>query len=216
MSNNPQSQTPIRVRMVTYRYEVAASLFDSIIRSAMGDHNIGPDALTPLSPDEELLMGIMDDDDSDSGYFVRPSDPSKTEAVRHAPETDEEGYEKLELYTEGLLVYSPDGNGAQISLAYDESELTGMDGAHSVLTYHTSEPDLLHLIRSGNVSTSMTFKPHHRAICTYQTPYMPFQVAIHSLVVDNRLLDGGTLTLDYIIEIRGAQAERCRMELAIL
>ncbi len=216
MSYNNQSQTPVRVRMVTYRYEVAASLFDSIIRSAMGDHSMTPDTLMPLSPEEELLMGIMDDDDSDLGYFVRPADPDKTEAVRHAPETDEDGFEKLELYTEGLLVYTPDGNDAQISLAYDESELTGMDGAHSVLTYHTSEPELLHLVRSGNVSTSMTFKPHHRAICTYRTPYMPFQVAIHSLVVDNKLLDGGFLTLDYIIEIRGAQAERCRMELTVL
>ncbi len=216
MSYNNQSQTPVRVRMVTYRYEAAQSIFDAIMHAALGSHGMPPEEPYPVSPEEELLMGIMNDENSDTGYFVRPADPALTETVRHTPKEEDDGYEKLELYTEGLLVYSPDGNDAQISLAYDESELTGMEGAHTVLTYHTSEPELIHLIRSGHVTTAMTFKPHHRAICVYETPYMPFQVAIHSLVVDNQLLDGGTLTLDYIVEIRGAQAERCRMELTLL
>lgn len=219
MSYNNQSQTPVRIRMISYRYEVAESLFETILRSATGiTHGLPPmENLKAVSPEEELLMGIFADDDSDSGFFVRPAKPRAMEAV-HDPSTDEEddGLEKLELYSEGLLVYTPDGDDAQISLAYDESELTGMDGAHSVLTYHSSEPELIHLIRSGSVTTALTFKPHHRAICVYETPYMPFQVGIHCLLVENKLVDEGTLILDYIIEIRGAQAERCRMELTLL
>lgn len=214
MAYQNQSQTPVRIRMVTHRYEVAESLFDTILRSAAGiTHGDVPPA--PATPEEELLMGIFADDDSDSGYFVRPAEPPETDSAPEASENGD-GMEELELYTEGLLVYSPDGEAAQISLAYDESELTGMDGAHSVLTYHTTEPDLLHLIRSGSVTTALTFKPHHRALCVYETPYMPFQVGIHCLTVDNRLIDEGRLLLDYIIEIRGAQAERCRMELELL
>ena len=216
MSYQKQSQTPVRVRMLSYRYEVAESLFDTILRSATGVHTLLPDhPPTPVSPEEEIRMGIFEDDGSDTGFFVKPADPRMTNVVREVSD-DDEGMEKLELFTEGLLVYTPDGDDAQISLAYDESELTGMEGAHSVLTYHTSEPDLIHLIRSGSVQTALTFRPHHRAICTYETPYMPFQVGIHCLTVDNRLLDEGKLILDYIIEIRGAQAERCRMDLELL
>ena len=218
MSYQPQSQTPVRIKMISYRYEVAESLFETIFRSAAGiTHGMPPmsDDLKAVSPEEELLMGIFADDDNDSGFFVKPASHEPIDGEQ-ATAAGEEGPEKLELYTEGLLVYAPEGDTAQISLAYDESELTGMDGAHSVLTYNTSEPELIHLIRSGSVTTALTFKPHHRALCVYETPYMPFQVGIHCLLIENKLLEEGSLILDYIIEIRGAQAERCRMELTLL
>lgn len=217
MNEKRQSQTPVRIRMVSYRYQVAESLFESIIRLATDTHHGIPPSETPepVSLEEELLMGIFAEDDE---FLVKPADPHLNGSIhdRVAQDGDEEGIEKLELFTEGLLLYAPDGDDAQISLAYDESDLTGMDGAHSVLTFRKSEPELIHLIRSGTVTTALTFKPHHRALCVYETPYMPFQVGIHCLVVENALLEEGRMTLDYIIEIRGAQAERCRMELELL
>ncbi len=218
MNEQRQSQTPVRIRMLSYRYEVAESLFESIIRMATDTHHGIPplENPEPVSPEEELLMGILADGGDDE-FFVRPADPHLNGALHdRAVQDGEEGIEKLELFTEGFLLYAPDGDDAQISLAYDESDLTGMDGAHSVLTFRASEPELVHLIRSGSVTTALTFKPHHRALCVYETPYMPFHVGIHCLVVENTLLEDGHMTLDYIIEIRGAQAERCRMELELL
>ena len=205
--------------MTSYRYEVAESLFESIIRIATDTHHGIPPSTRPepVSPEEELLMGIFSDDGADDDFFVKPADPHLDGTLNSRPtQNGNDGIEKLELFTEGFLLYAPDGDDAQISLAYDESELTEMDGAHSVLTFRKSEPELVHLIRSGSVTTALTFKPHHRALCVYETPYMPFQVGIHCLVVDNNLLENGKMILDYIIEIRGAQAERCRMELELL
>ncbi len=204
--------------MLSYRYEVAESLFDSIIRIATDTHHGIPplENPEPVSPEEELLMGIFFDDGDDE-FLVRPADPHLNGSLHdRAVQDGRDGIETLELFTDGFLLYAPDGDDSQISLAYDESDLTGMDGAHSVLTFRKSEPELVHLIRSGSVTTALTFKPHHRALCVYETPYMPFQVGIHCLVVDNTLLENGRMTLDYIIEIRGAQAERCRMELELL
>ena len=102
-----------------------------------------------------------------------------------------------------------------VSVSYDETELTGMAGARSTVTYRTSDRGLVTMLRTGMVSTAMTFKAHHRAICTYDTPYMPFSIGIHALTVDNRLDTEGELRLDYIIEIRGARAERCEMVMKI-
>ena len=102
-----------------------------------------------------------------------------------------------------------------MAIRYDETELTGMEGAHSTITYRTADPGLVTMIRTGMVSTALTFKAHHRAICTYDTPYMPFSIGIHALTVDNRLDTDGELKLDYIIEIRGARAERCEMVMKI-
>ena len=125
---------------------------------------------------------------------------------------DGEGFdEPMELLAEGRLVTDP----RRVELVYEEGELTGMAGARSTVTYRTADRGLVSMIRSGLVSTAMTFKAHHRAICTYETPYMPFSIGIHALTVDNRLDTEGVLKLDYIIEIRGARAERCEMTMKI-
>ena len=215
---------PIRISITSERYEVAASLFDSVfgdLAEQVGG-NVPP---TPMTPAEELLMGIFSDDFSDepeegaeASYFVKPADPAVTRAKATGEETD--AIEKIDLITEGLMTVTPDYGYTEepsctIAITYDETELTGMAGARSTVTYRTSDRGLLTMLRTGMVSTAMTFKAHHRAICTYETPYMPFSIGIHALTVDNRLDTEGILKLDYIIEIRGARAERCEMEMKI-
>ena len=170
-----------------------------------------------MTPAEELLMGIFSDDLSDD-YFVKPADPAVTRAKATGTETD--AIEKIELYTEGLLTVTPDGGFTEepsytVAVTYDETELTGMEGATSTVTYRTCDRGLVSMLRTGMVSTAMTFKAHHRSICTYETPYMPFSIGIHALTVDNRLDTEGILKLDYIIEIKGARAERCEMVMKI-
>ena len=44
---------------------------------------------------------------------------------------------------------------------------------------------------------------------------MPFQIGVFALSVDNRLESDGVIALDYLIEIRGAQAERCKMTMKV-
>lgn len=202
----------IRITMTSERYEVAASLFDSVYGEAA---DTPPQ---PVSSAEEMLMGIFADDLSDDGYFVKPADPAVIRAKKTGEETD--AIEKIDLITEGILTITPDAGFTEepsftVAISYDETELTGMAGARSTITYRTADRGLVTMIRSGVVSTAMTFKSHHRAICTYDTPYMPFSIGIHALTVDNRLDTEGILKLDYIIEIRGARAERCEMTMKI-
>ena len=204
----------IRIIMTSERYEVAASLFDSVF----GD--LADQAPQPVSSAEEMLMGIFADDFGDSGsnYFVRPADPAVIRAKQTGEET--EAIEKIDLITEGIMTITPDGGFSEepshtVAISYDETELTGMAGARSTITYRTADRGLVTMLRTGMVSTALTFKAHHRAICTYDTPYMPFSIGIHALTVDNRLDTDGELKLDYIIEIRGARAERCEMTMRI-
>ena len=210
----------IRISITSERYEVAASLFDSVFGD-LAEQVGGNVPTTPMTPAEELLMGIFSDDFSDDpngSYFVKPADPSVTRAKAMGTETD--AIEKIELITEGLMTVTPDAGFTEepsftVAITYDETELTGMAGARSTVTYRTADRGLVTMLRTGLVSTAMTFKAHHRAICTYETPYMPFSIGIHALTVDNRLDTEGVLKLDYIIEIRGARAERCEMTMKI-
>ncbi len=208
-------ETPIRLTITSERYEAAGTLFRSAMETAAD--------LAPVTPEEELLMGIFSDDLSDAedepdapdSYFVKPADPSVLRAMRDKTESD--GIERMTVITEGRMAAIPDPDGAAetVVITYQESELTGMDGATSTITYRTDDKGLVTMLRSGSVRTALTFRAHHRAICTYDTPYMPFQIAIHALVVDNRLSTDGELVLDYIVEIKGGVAERCTMHIKV-
>lgn len=213
--NHQPTVKPIRIIMTSERYEVAASLFDSVYGETT-------DALPEyLSSADEMLMGIYADEPDEQGneqFFVKPADPMVTYAKKHGTETD--AIEKIDIITEGIMTVTPDGGFTEepsytVAVTYDETELTGMAGARSTVTYRTADRGVVSMIRSGLVSTAMTFKAHHRAICTYETPYMPFSIGIHALTVDNRLDTEGILKLDYIIEIKGARAERCEMTMKI-
>ena len=72
------------------------------------------------------------------------------------------------------------------------------------------------MIREGAVSTALVFEANKRHHCLYKTPFMPFQICVHTLKVDNRLLSDRYLDLDYIVEIRGAQAERTKFHIELL
>ena len=215
-----QEKIPVRIRLNAQRYEVSASLFDVMLKNAIDPrHTMGEDDIQAASPEEEMLMGITEDEDSESEAFVRPLSPETLRSLLSETKenTPDDGIDRMEILSEGYLLLSPiqDGN-QEVTITYDETELTGMEGAHSTITFCTDEPDLVHLIRGGSVTTAMTFKPHHRAICVYQTPYMPFQVGIHCLGVVNTFAKDGIIQLDYIIEIKGAQAERCSMTVEVL
>ena len=75
---------------------------------------------------------------------------------------------------------------------------------------------LVSMLRDGTVSTALTFERGKRHHCIYNTPIMPFEICVRTLKVENNILDNGKLALDYIIEIRGAKAERTKFELEVI
>ena len=116
---------------------------------------------------------------------------------------DDEGESTIELNSEGIL--SIDDKRASIS--YDESELTGMEGSTTEVGFDLDNAGLVTMMRHGSVSTVLVFEKGKRHICAYKTEYMPFEICVNTKDVQNTLLENGKIFLDYIIEIRGAQAE---------
>ena len=124
---------------------------------------------------------------------------------------DEQDGENMEMITEGFVRV----HGGRVEIVYDEGELSGMEGSRTTISYAKNDPKTVSMIRTGAVSTVLVFERGVRHLCTYETPYMPFQIGVFSLSVDNRLESDGTIVLDYLIEIRGAQAERCKMTMKV-
>ncbi len=126
-------------------------------------------------------------------------------------EIPEEQEGPIEMFSEGELYITDE----RVIIAYEESELTGMEGSHTQVRFERNQEGLVTMMRNGNVSTILVFEEGKRHICTYQTPYMPFEICVFTKEVKNTLLENGVIELDYIVEIRGAQAERTQFKIEV-
>ena len=158
--------------------------------------------------------------------FVQENVRIKIRSVRYEVEASlfSEGNEELELTdlrvepetveinTLGLLRID-DG---RVEVSYQETEATGMDGSTTAISFLEADSDIVTMIREGAVSTALVFEAGKRHHCLYKTPFMPFQVCVHTMKVDNKMLSEKYLDLDYIVEIRGAQAERTKFRMELL
>ena len=119
--------------------------------------------------------------------------------------------DEAEFVSEGRLITTQN----EVKLLYEEGELSGMEGSVASLSFLRAVPGVLTMTRSGEVNTALVFEEGRRHICIYNTPFMDFEVCVKSYLVRNRLLESGHIDLDYIVEIHGAKAERCRMTISV-
>ncbi|MBQ7907347.1 MAG: DUF1934 domain-containing protein [Clostridia bacterium] len=97
--------------------------------------------------------------------------------------------------------------GEYFVLEYDE-EGEGMGGVHTQVKFKGSSMKELSIVRTGAIDAFMYFEEGKRHVCVYNTGIMPFEICIFSKSVDNQLLDSGVLELVYLIEIKGACAQK--------
>lgn len=119
--------------------------------------------------------------------------------------------EPTEIWMEGRMVI---GKG-RVELVYEESELSGMEGSVTSIGFDRAVPGLISMMRSGMIRTALVFEENKRHICVYRTPFSAFEVCTIARRVKNHLLTEGLIELDYLIEVHGAQAERCYMTISV-
>ncbi|MBO5338660.1 MAG: DUF1934 domain-containing protein [Clostridia bacterium] len=113
------------------------------------------------------------------------------------------GEDKIEtsLYGDVLI----DGN---TFLVKYEEEAEGMGGVFTEIKFDINKPKEISISRTGALETFMYFDEGKRHICVYNTGIMPFEICIYSKMVDNRLMTHGYLEILYLIEIKGACAQK--------
>lgn len=107
-------------------------------------------------------------------------------------------------------------DGERITVSYEETEATGMQGSLTSITFLKSDPHVVTMTRSGAVSATLVFEEGKRHHCIYKTPFMPFEICVHTTKVINAILSENSLALDYVVEIRGAKAERTKFNMQLL
>ena len=115
----------------------------------------------------------------------------------------------MELITGGKLYV----RGGKVYVTYEESELTGLAGARTTLRL---DGDRVTMLRSGKGAAQMEFRQGERHVGLYPTPGGPPTVATYTERVDNQVgADGGTLRIDYAIEIEHSNGGRNRFEVSV-
>ena len=116
-------------------------------------------------------------------------------SIKGMQEFEQTGKDSIELVTRGDLGRR-DGI---LTLSYEESELTGLEGT---LTTIQVEPERVTMLRTGQVNTQMVFQEGRRHLSMYNTPYGALAVGVNTRHLYAGLDEsGGDLEIDYAIEL---------------
>jgi uncharacterized beta-barrel protein YwiB (DUF1934 family) len=104
-----------------------------------------------------------------------------------------------------------------------ENDENGMGETRTTLVFSKSRPWILTLTRSGVVRMTLSFEAGRHHIGTYHFGAMQrmisdrpnVMIASYARRVENRILEDGTLDLDYIVEVRGMDTQRTVFSLSI-
>ncbi len=133
-------------------------------------------------------------------------------------EQDEDDSEGSYVFqTSALLTHRPQPDGTEwIEVSYQEADT--MEHTKTTVRYSPACPDMVTVYRTGDVITMLVCEKGRRHISAYETPLGPFEVAVYAREVSGSLSfpEGGALTLDYVVEIRGMEVQRTRMNIQVI
>ena len=103
------------------------------------------------------------------------------------------------------------------TIRYNEPESVGMDNCETSIIVSEDSKETVTMSRTGSVSMACRFdSKDRRQLCCYETSVIPVEFFIQTRkVYHNIKSDGGSILLDYCIEIRGVNAERTKMFLEV-
>ncbi len=122
--------------------------------------------------------------------------------------------ETISVSSEGSIVVS----GSRIELVYSEDEESGMEGCETRIVFDRGNPGLVTMIRSGMGNASLVFdSSDRRQHCVYDVGIGdPMQLCVVTQRIENTVTEkGGSIELEYLIEINGITAEYSRVSITV-
>ncbi len=166
-------------------------------------------AATPLGKRVIVEMKSSQSDMTGVGFFnVRTSEQCDA-ALRGEPTAENNSFS---LVSEGNLFIE----GTRLNLSYEESAVEGMEGCTTVISFDLATPQCVTVERRGPLSSVFVISKGERLFSTYSTPFGVIDMCVFGKKVENFLTeDGGSLVLDYGVELKGLTAQRTRMEIKV-
>ena len=118
------------------------------------------------------------------------------EGIQYTPEEEQN---EIVLMTQGTLRCEKD----KLTLAYEESETTGMEGTSTQVIV---EDGRVTLSREGSVTTHMVFEQGRKHVSLYQTAHGAITVGVFASAVRTSFeKDSGNILVDYALDVDNAQ-----------
>lgn len=115
------------------------------------------------------------------------------------------------LTSYGLFSKEEDGS---FRLSYEDTEITGLEGC--LTTFCLSATGMLIMLRRGTVKTCMVFEEGRRHLCDYGAVGGAPTVFLHTHSLWANLDEnGGTLQVEYSVELRGTRTERNSLSILV-
>ncbi len=131
----------------------------------------------------------------------------------------EDAEERNDERADGSYVLTTEGtlrDGDRLFVSYKEAELSEDGECITEISFSHGEPGCVTVTRSGSISSAFVIEGGKRQYSVYKTPYGPLEMCIYARRVDNRLTkNGGTLILDYAVELKGMTAQRTKMRVDV-
>lgn len=132
--------------------------------------------------------------------------------VFSADSFDSVNAQRIDIDYEGVLSIEK----GRLSIIYKESELTGMDGTVTSISFEVDNPRLVVMSRTGTVEGTLCFEDGERIMCTQSTPEMELPLVIDTERMVNGITeDGGELKISYGMEYRGSLIARTLMHVIV-
>lgn len=120
----------------------------------------------------------------------------------------------IELTTDASMELSPDG---RYTISYEETELSGMAGTVTKLTFLESDRTLLTVIREGTVNSTLVLEEGKFHTGLYETPVMPLDMTTRTHKLENTVTrEGGVIRANYSLRIGGVTATHNVMTAEVL
>lgn len=100
-----------------------------------------------------------------------------------------------------------------LELSYADNE--SLDGTFTVIRIDAAHPNMVTIMRNGGIVNTIVCEKGVRHISVYDTPVMPFQLAVYTKKCEGAITfeKGGVLELDYMVELRGTDIQRTMLKI---
>lgn len=125
---------------------------------------------------------------------------------------DSEAQSEIELCTEAEMTLNENGS---VEISYMENEDDEQLKTQAKIIFSRENPSLVIMSKEGAMSAFLSFEEGKTHICTYDTPFMPIKVYVNASLVENKLLEEGTLKLNYILNLNDCAPQHFSVEVKI-
>jgi hypothetical protein len=116
--------------------------------------------------------------------------------------------------TEGVVSFEK----GLIKIMYDEAAMVGLGRAETVFAFNSDSPTTVSMFKSGNLNAALVFDAiQKRQICLYNSGPFSFEITVRTDMLVNSITyeNGGKLTAEYTVEIKGVPAELNRISVKV-